>query len=108
MSSVSIGPDTTEIYTLSLHDALPILNGAGTLTVSGQSTLSGGTQSGSGTTIGKSGEQSSSPHSPLDVVRSLQLDGNMKATETNVCIHLDSSRSPDSWIMKIGSRESFN
>src|SRR5437870_6570911 len=61
---VSVEPANLEVYTLALHDALPISNGftggvidgAGTVTVNGTLTWTGGTMRGTGsTTIAASG-----------------------------------------------------
>src|SRR5439155_26682650 len=77
------------------------------LTVSGLSTFSGGTQSGSGTTIAQGGATFSSTGFILDGTRTLQLGGASTATGTSAQIQLNGSSAPGSGTLTIASGASF-
>ena len=77
--------------TVSLTQIGGELNGTGTLTVTGASNFSNGTQSGSGTTVAQGGAAFSSTGFGLDGGRTLQLGGISSATGTSVQISLNSS-----------------
>ena len=76
--------------------------------MTGLSTLSGGTQSGSGTTIAQGGAAFTSTGFAVDGTRTLQLGGTSTATGTNVQIELNASSSPGSGTLTIGSGATFN
>ncbi len=65
------------------------LNGSGTLTASGQSTFSGGLESGTGTTIALGGAAFTTSSFGLDGGRTLQLGGSSAATGSAVQIDLN-------------------
>src|SRR5438132_4831947 len=84
-----------------------LFNGAGTLTVSGLSTLSGGRESGSGTTIAQGGAAFSSTGFSLDGGRTLQLGGTSTVTGTSAQIQLNGGNDPGSGILTIASGATF-
>ena len=79
-----------------------LLNGSGTLAVTGASTLSGGTESGSGTTNAQGGAAFSSTGFALDGGRTLQLGGASTASGTNVQIDLNGTN-PNTGLSAAGS-----
>ena len=79
-----------------------LLNGTGTLTVSGSVDIVGGTESGSGTTIARAGRRSARRVSALDGGRTLQLGGTSTATGTYVQINLNGAN-PNTGVSDAGS-----
>ena len=90
------------------------LNGLATLTVTGASAFSGGTQSGSGTTNAQGGAAFSSTGFALDGGHTLQLGGASTASGTNVQINLNGANpitglsDAGSGILTIGNGATFN
>jgi hypothetical protein len=70
--------------------------------------LSGGTESGTGTTIAQGGAAFSTASFSLDGGRTLQLGGISTATGTFVQIELNGGSDPGSGILTIGSGATFN
>ena len=70
--------------------------------MTGASTFSGGTQSGSGTTIAQGGAAFSSTGFALDGGRTLQLGGTSTATGTSVQINLNAAN-PNTGVSDAGS-----
>nr|WP_244920147.1 Ig-like domain-containing protein [Rhizobium etli] len=79
-----------------------ILGGDKTLTVSGTSTLSAGTQSGTGTTFANGGAEFISTGFGLDGGRTLRLGGTSAATGSYVLLSLNASN-PQTGLSEIGS-----
>ena len=88
--------------TLGLTQSGGLLNGTGTLTVSGLSAFSGGTESGSGTTIVSGGAAFTLTSFGLDGGRTLQLGGNSTAAGTQVQISLNATN-PNTGVSDAGS-----
>src|SRR4029077_8030269 len=74
----------------------------------GLSTLSGGRESGSGTTIAQGGAAFSTTSFSLDGGRTLQLGGTSTAIGTNVHIFLNGGTDPGSGILTIANGATFN
>ena len=78
------------------------------LTVTGLSTLSGGTQSGTGTTVAQGGAAFSSTGFGFGAGRTLQLDGTSTASGTEVQINLNAVNTPTAGTLMIASGATFN
>ena len=90
------------VTTGALTQSSGLLNGTGILTISGLSTLSGGRESGSGTTIAQGGALFSTTNFSLDGGRTLQLGGASTATGTSVQINLNGA-DPSTGLSDTGS-----
>ena len=108
VSSGTLSLNTSNASVATLTQSGGSLNGSGTLTVSGLSTLSGGRESGGGTTIAAGGAAFSSTGFSLDGGRTLQLGGTSTATGASVQIQLNGGTDPGSGILTIGSGATFN
>ncbi len=92
------------VTTGALTQSSGLLNGTGTFTVSGLSTLSGGRESGAGTTIALGGAAFSTTSFSLDGGRTLQLGGTSTAIGTDVRIFLNGG-TLRSWLWHFDDRE---
>ena len=84
------------------------MTGPGTLTVTGLSTLSGGRESGSGTTFAEGGAAFTSSGFGLDGGRTLELGGSSTATGTYVGINLNDYSDIGAGVLTIDSGATFD